>query len=81
MNKTPKKLLGHILVIDDDEAARLSISQMLKLRGYKAEAFSSAKEALAWPELGADNRAHCDREFDHVAQAVRLAAIYDAVTE
>lgn len=34
-----------------------------------------------WSELGADNRAHCGQEFDHVAQAVRLAAIYDEATE
>ncbi len=34
----------------------------------------------AWPEFGADNRAHCGLKFDHVAQANRLAAIYDAVS-
>jgi two-component system C4-dicarboxylate transport response regulator DctD len=35
-----------ILVIDDDEAARLSIAQMLRLRRFKVEAFSSAETAL-----------------------------------
>ena len=35
-----------IFVIDDDEAARLSIAQMLRLRGFKVEAFSSAETAL-----------------------------------
>jgi len=33
-----------------------------------------------WPILGADNRAHCESNFDHVAQAIRLSAIYDAAT-
>ncbi len=40
-----------IAVIDDDEAARLSIGQMLRLRGYAVDLFSSAEAALAWPEL------------------------------
>ncbi len=42
---------GRLVIIDDDEAARLSIRQMLKLRGYTVEAFSSAEAALAWPGL------------------------------
>jgi two-component system C4-dicarboxylate transport response regulator DctD len=40
-----------IVVVDDDEAARLSMGQMLRLRGYAAELFSSAEAALAWPGL------------------------------
>ncbi|MFH1707895.1 MAG: sigma-54 dependent transcriptional regulator [Planctomycetota bacterium] len=42
---------GLVALIDDDEAARVSIRQMLVLRGYKVEAFSSAEAALAWPGL------------------------------
>lgn len=50
MNKRfPEK--GKLAVIDDDETARLSIKQMLMLRGYKVQAFSSAETALAWPAL------------------------------
>jgi two-component system, NtrC family, C4-dicarboxylate transport response regulator DctD len=41
-----------IVVIDDDEAARHSIGQMLTLRGWSVEVFSSAEAALAWPGLG-----------------------------
>jgi two-component system C4-dicarboxylate transport response regulator DctD len=40
-----------VVVIDDDEAARHSIGQMLRLRGYAVELFSSAEAALAWPRL------------------------------
>ncbi|HUI70745.1 MAG TPA: sigma-54 dependent transcriptional regulator [Spirochaetia bacterium] len=40
-----------IVVIDDDEAARHSIGQMLQLRGWRPEVFSSAEAALAWPGL------------------------------
>ena len=40
-----------IVVIDDDQAARHSIGQMLQLRGWRAEVFSSADAALAWPGL------------------------------
>ncbi len=40
-----------IVVIDDDEAARHSIGQMLSLRGWAVEIFSSAEAALAWPGL------------------------------
>jgi len=40
-----------VVVIDDDEAARHSIGQMLQLRGFQAEVFSSAEAALAWPGL------------------------------
>jgi two-component system C4-dicarboxylate transport response regulator DctD len=40
-----------VVVIDDDEAARLSIGQMLRLRGYGIEVFSSAESALAWSGL------------------------------
>jgi two-component system C4-dicarboxylate transport response regulator DctD len=42
---------GTIVVIDDDEAARHSIGQMLGLRGWAVEVFSSAEAALAWPGL------------------------------
>lgn len=48
MNKPEIKT---VVVIDDDEAARLSIGQMLRLRGYAVEVFSSAEAALAWPGL------------------------------
>ena len=47
----PRESKGTIVIIDDDEAARLSIAQMLRLRRYEAEAFSSAEAALAWPGL------------------------------
>jgi len=40
-----------IAVIDDNEAARISIGQMLRLRDYAVELFSSAEAALAWPGL------------------------------
>jgi two-component system C4-dicarboxylate transport response regulator DctD len=40
-----------IVVIDDDEVARHSIAQMLRLRSHGVEAFSSAETALAWPRL------------------------------
>ncbi|HET6449987.1 MAG TPA: sigma-54 dependent transcriptional regulator [Spirochaetia bacterium] len=40
-----------VVVIDDDEAARHSLGQMLLLRGWSVEVFSSAEAALAWPGL------------------------------
>jgi two-component system C4-dicarboxylate transport response regulator DctD len=40
-----------VAVIDDDEATRSSVGQMLRLRRYRAHVFSSAEAALAWPEL------------------------------
>jgi len=40
-----------IVVVDDDEVARHSLGQMLRLRGWTVEAFSSAEAALAWPGL------------------------------
>ncbi len=40
-----------VVVIDDDEAARHSVGQMLSLRGWAVEVFSSAEAALAWPGL------------------------------
>lgn len=40
-----------VAVVDDDEAACLSLSQMLRLRGYRVQMFSSAEAALSWPEL------------------------------
>jgi two-component system, NtrC family, C4-dicarboxylate transport response regulator DctD len=45
-----------VAVIDDDEAARISIGQMLRLRGYKVEEFPSALPALDWAALP---DAHC----------------------
>jgi two-component system C4-dicarboxylate transport response regulator DctD len=40
-----------VVVIDNDEAARESIGQMLSLRGYEVELFSSAEGALSWPGI------------------------------
>jgi two-component system C4-dicarboxylate transport response regulator DctD len=40
-----------VAVIDDDEAARLSIAQMLRLRRFTVEAFNSAGAALSWRHL------------------------------
>ncbi|MHB1034519.1 MAG: sigma-54-dependent transcriptional regulator [Pirellulales bacterium] len=51
MAKTVGKTRGRIAIIDDDEAARLSLGQMLRLRTYAVEMFSSAEAALAWPGL------------------------------
>lgn len=42
---------GAIAVIDDDDAARMSIGQMLKLRRYEVALFASAEAALASPRL------------------------------
>jgi len=43
---------GTVVVVEDDEAARVSLVQMLRLRRYTVQAFSSAEAALAWPGLG-----------------------------
>jgi len=51
MSSPAQQPSGTIVVIDDDEAARLSITQMLRLRRYRVQAFSSAEAALAWPGL------------------------------
>ena len=51
-----------IVVIDDDEAARHSIGQMLRLRGWPSEVFSSAEAALAWPGLRGGDVHHHGRE-------------------
>jgi len=54
---SPKSGIGNcksetaVVVIDDDEAAQVSIAQMLRLRRYAVQAFSSAEAALAWPGL------------------------------
>jgi DNA-binding NtrC family response regulator len=45
-----------VAVVDDDETARHSIAQMLRLRGFAVEPFASAEAILAWPEL---SRAAC----------------------
>jgi len=51
MKRIHREPQGLIVVIDDDVAARLSIGQMLRLRGYQVELFSSGEAALAWPRL------------------------------
>jgi len=51
MSNGPKSGKGTIVVVDDDEATRASIGQMLRLRRYGVELFSSAEAALAWPGL------------------------------
>ncbi|MFH0964421.1 MAG: sigma-54 dependent transcriptional regulator [Planctomycetota bacterium] len=40
-----------VVVIDDDQASRESIGQMLRLRGYDTQTFASAEAALAWAGL------------------------------
>lgn len=60
MAKPTKERKGTVAVIDDDEAARVSIGQMLRLRGYSVEAFSSAASALAWPGLANADCVVCD---------------------
>jgi len=44
-NRGPKNAL--VVLVDDDEATRLSIGQMLRLRGYAVEMFASAAAALS----------------------------------
>jgi two-component system C4-dicarboxylate transport response regulator DctD len=46
MVKSEQTNQGNVAVIDDDEATRLSLSQMLRLRAYDVKAFSSAEAAL-----------------------------------
>ena len=52
MPDTEEQTKGTVVVVDDDEAARVSVTQMLRLRRYAVRAFSSAEAALAWPGLG-----------------------------
>jgi len=52
MADTKEQAKETVVVIDDDEAARVSVAQMLRLRRYTVQAFSSAEAALAWPGLG-----------------------------
>ena len=42
---------ARITVIDDDPAARHSAAQMLELRGYAVQSFSSAEQALQQPDV------------------------------
>lgn len=51
MAKLPINDKSLVVVIDDDEAARVSIGQMLRLRGYEVEEFPSAVSALEWVNL------------------------------
>jgi two-component system C4-dicarboxylate transport response regulator DctD len=53
MPETPEKNAdkGLVAVIDDDEAARSSIGQMLRLRGYRVKEFPVAVAALEWKGL------------------------------
>jgi two-component system C4-dicarboxylate transport response regulator DctD len=51
MSRNHRKDKETVVVIDDDEAARLSVGQMLRLRGYRSLVFDSAESALARPEL------------------------------
>ena len=51
MSDESKSGEGTIVVVDDDQAARVSIGQMLRLRRHTVELFSSAEAALAWPGL------------------------------
>ena len=51
MPDTEEQAKGTVAVIDDDEAARVSLAQMLRLRRYTVQAFSSAEADLAWPGL------------------------------
>ena len=52
MSKNSQKGKQTVIVVDDDEAARVSIGQMLMLRGYKTEVFESALTALGWQGIG-----------------------------
>ncbi len=49
MVRTDRPTSGAIAVIDDDEATRLSLGQMLKLHGYDVDVFASAEEILFPP--------------------------------
>ncbi|MCX7704438.1 MAG: response regulator, partial [Planctomycetota bacterium] len=51
MSKESKKQKPRVVVIDDDEVTCLSISQMLRLRGYSISSFCSAEDALGWSGL------------------------------
>jgi len=51
MDDLTEAAAGRIVVIDDDEATRQSLEQMLRLRGHEVKLFASAEPALAWPGL------------------------------
>jgi two-component system C4-dicarboxylate transport response regulator DctD len=51
MSNRDEKNRVTVYVIDDDEAARTSIGQMLMLRGYDTRIFASAEKALAMPDI------------------------------
>jgi two-component system C4-dicarboxylate transport response regulator DctD len=51
MVRSNDKYKAKVVIIDDDDASRLSIAQMLNLRGYFTQIFNSAEAAVAWPRL------------------------------
>ena len=51
MNDHQQHEVGSLAVVDDDEAARVSIGQMFRLRGHRVELFESSEAALSWPGL------------------------------
>jgi len=64
-----------VLVVDDDEAARASIGQMLRLRDYRTQTFSSAEAALAWPGLASADCAIVDVKMPGMGGEQFLAQI------
>ena len=62
-------------VIDDDEAARLSIGQMLRLRGYGVKMFSSGEAALACPDLAESDCVLCDVKMPGMSGEEFLAEV------
>jgi len=51
MSEAQQRPKGTVVVVDDDEPTRVSVAQMLRLRRWAVQAFSSAEAALTWPGL------------------------------
>jgi two-component system C4-dicarboxylate transport response regulator DctD len=81
MTKASKLTKGTVVVVDDDEAARVSIGQMLRLRGYTVELFSSAEAVLAWPGLPDSDAVVADVKMpgmdgeEFLAETIRLGLL------
>ncbi len=52
--------LGHIVIVDDSEEVRRSVSLMLRARGYRADTHASGSALLdGWPDPGSNDEPTC----------------------
>jgi FixJ family two-component response regulator len=59
-NPIPSRTLPTVFIVDDDVSVREALELLVRIAGWRAETFASARDFLSWPRISGPSCLVCD---------------------